>query len=314
MGFYAPGTIIEDARRHGVEVRGPNVTRSKWDCTVESADPALREAAQRGGRRASDPAAGRGEHYRGAARPAAGDDRAQGRLALRIGLRYVRGLGEKAREKLGPLLDGERPTTLEAWARQSGLNVAQLRALAEAGAFDALWPNRRSALWELLKQARGAAGPLAPAPEDRRPAPLQPPTPVELTEADYRITGLSPAGHPLRHLRQTLRARGVTRACDLGRRRDGDWVTVAGIVICRQRPGTAKGFCFVTLEDETGLANVVITPRLFEANRRTIVRSPLLIARGVLQEEQGVLNVRGKTFAALDPGAGAAFVSSHDFR
>ena len=142
---------------------------------------------------------------------------------------------------------------------------------------------------------------------------MPPLTPVELTEADYRVTGLSPAGHPLRHLREALRAQGVTRAADLCRRRDGDWVTVAGIVICRQRPGTAKGFCFVTLEDESGLANVVITPKLFAANKRLVVRSPLLVVRGVLQEEQGVLNVRGKTFAAQGPGAGAAFVASHDF-
>ena len=270
MGFYAPGTIVEDARRHGVQVRGVDVMRSDWDCTME-------------------------------------ED------ALRIGLRYVRGLGEKARERLEPLLAGERPAALEEWVRRTGLNVAQLRALAEAGAFDRLWPNRRSALWEVLKHARGAAGPLAPVAEGRRPAPVPPLTPVELTEADFRVTGLSPAGHPLRHLRKALGARGVVRAADIARHRDGTWLTVAGIVICRQRPATAKGFCFVTLEDETGLANVVITPKLFEQHRRLVVRSPLLVVEGILQEEQGVLNVRGRRFAALDPKAGAAFVTSHDF-
>ena len=88
---------------------------------------------------------------------------------------------------------------------------------------------------------------------------------------------------------------------------------MAGLVICRQRPGTAKGFCFVTLEDETGLANVVITPKLFEENKRLVRRSPLLVVRGVLQEEQGVLNIRGRQFAAPRPEAGAAFVTSHDF-
>ncbi|MBI1723615.1 MAG: error-prone DNA polymerase [Gemmatimonadetes bacterium] len=302
MGFYAPGTIVEDARRHGVEVRGVDVMRSAWDCTVESDD----ERAS-SGRALRDPAVGR--HAR---RP---PDRAGlvPRRALRIGLRYIRGLGEKARERLEPLLDGRRPDSLDGWVRASGLNVAQLRALAEAGAFGSLWSNRRSALWELLKHARGAAGPLAPVAQDRRPAPLPQLAPVELTEADYRVTGLSPAGHPMRHLREVMRARGVTTAADLARQRDGDWVTVAGIVICRQRPGTAKGFCFVTLEDETGLANVVITPRLFEANRRLVIRSPLLLVRGILQEEQGVLNVRGKKFAALSPQAGAAFVESHDF-
>jgi error-prone DNA polymerase len=205
-------------------------------------------------------------------------------VPLRIGLRYVRGLGEKVRERLEPLLAGERPASLEEWVRRSGLNVAQLRALAEAGAFDSLWPNRRSALWEILKHSRGPAGPLAPVGADRRPAPVPPQDPVELTEADYRITGLSPAGHPMRHLRPAMEAQGVVRAADLGRHRDGERVTVAGIVICRQRPGTAKGFCFVTLEDETGLANVIVTPTLFERHRRLIVRSPLLVVEGVLQE------------------------------
>jgi error-prone DNA polymerase len=228
-------------------------------------------------------------------------------------LRYVHGLGDKAKEKLLPLLEGTRPSSLEAWARASGLNVTQLRALAEAGAFDSLWPNRRSALWELLKHARGTAGPLAPPAADRRSAPLPPMRPFELTEADYRITGMSPAGHPMRHLRAALRAEGVITADALEQHRDGDWITVGGLVIVRQRPQTAKGFCFVTMEDETGLVNVVVTPKQFEAHRRIIVRSPILIVRGVLQEEQGVLNVRARTFAAPDPTAGAQHVESHDF-
>jgi error-prone DNA polymerase len=291
MGFYAPGTLVEDARRHGVLVRGVDVTRSAWDCTVEPA-----------------PADGRTDGPTNRLADASG---ATG--ALRIGLRYVRGLGEKARDRVEPLLDGRRLTSLEDWARRSALSVTQLRALAEAGAFDALWPNRRSALWELLKHARGAAGPLAPVPPDRRSAPVPPLAPIELTEADYRVTGLSPGGHPLRHLRQELRARGVITAAELRRRRDGDWVTVAGLVICRQRPQTAKGFCFVTLEDETGTVNVVITPKLFEANHHLVVRSPLLLVRGILQEEQTVLNVRARTFAAPDPTGGAAHAASHDF-
>ena len=297
MGFYAPGTIVEDAKRHGVEVRGVDVMRSDWDCTLED--------GTHGGTDAST-------HVQASAsvRPCV---RASVPLALMIGFRQIAGLGGKARDRLEPLLASGRPATLEGWVRESGLTVAQLRALAEAGGFDGLWPNRRSALWEVLKHARGTAGPLVPAATDRRPAPVPALTPVELTEADYRVTGLSPAGHPMRHLRAAVAAMNAIPAAELEHRRDGDWVTVAGLVICRQRPGTAKGFCFVTLEDETGLANVVITPKLFEENKRLVRRSPLLVVRGVLQEEQGVLNIRGRQFAAPRPEAGAAFVTSHDF-
>ena len=100
---------------------------------------------------------------------------------------------------------------------------------------------------------------------------------------------------------------------ELLRKKDGDWVTVGGLVIVRQRPQTAKGFCFVTMEDETGLVNVVVTPQQFEANRRVVVKSPLLVVRGVLQVEQGVYNVRGREFVAATPEAGTAYAESHDF-
>ena len=310
MGFYAPGTIVEDAKRHGVEVHGVDVMRSGWDCSLEDGGHGGTGAQRHGQSPPSVPPCP------GAPVPPASPVPPCPRApvpALRIGLRYVAGLGSKARERLEPLLADARPASLEGWVRESGLTVAQLRSLADAGAFEGLWPNRRSALWEVLKHARGAAGPLAPVAQDRRPAPVPGLTPVELTEADYRVTGLSPAGHPMRHLRHAVAAMGAIPAAELERRRDGDWVTVAGLVICRQRPGTAKGFCFVTLEDETGLANVVITPKLFEEHKRLVRRSPLLVVSGVLQEEQGVLNIRGKQFAAPRPGAGAAFVSSHDF-
>jgi error-prone DNA polymerase len=301
MGFYAPGTLVEDAKRHGVEVRGVDVMLSDWDCTLEKTVARQQD----------------GEVARGYQAPVqedrTGPTSATEPLAIRIGFRYVAGLGAKAKESLAPLLGGPRPASLDAWVRRGGLAVTQLRTLAEAGAFDGLWPNRRSALWEVLKHARGTAGPLAPVAADRRRAPVPSLTPVELTEADYRVTGLSPAGHPMRHLRAAVAAMGAIPAAELVRRRDGDWVTVAGLAICRQRPATAKGFCFVTLEDETGLANVVITPRLYEANKRLVKRSPLLVVTGALQEEQGVLNIRARRFAAPHPSAGAAFVTSHDF-
>jgi error-prone DNA polymerase len=139
-------------------------------------------------------------------------------------------------------------------------------------------------------------------------------SPGELTEADYRMTGVSLNGHPMLHLRPLMKPNGVLSAVDLQQRaRDGDRVAVAGLVICRQRPGTAKGFVFLTLEDETGLVNVVVTPKRFEKQALLISTTPLLLVRGVLQIEQGVINVRGDYFRGLQAEVGAEYARSHDF-
>jgi error-prone DNA polymerase len=139
-------------------------------------------------------------------------------------------------------------------------------------------------------------------------------TRVELTEADYRMTGISLAGHPMAHVRPVLAPNGVRTAADLLRHgRDGERVATAGLVICRQRPGTAKGFVFLTLEDETGLVNVVVTPPRFERQALLISRTPLLLVRGVLQVEQKVVNVRAQQFRALQAAVGAEFAQRHDF-
>jgi error-prone DNA polymerase len=139
-------------------------------------------------------------------------------------------------------------------------------------------------------------------------------TRVELTEADYRMTGISLAGHPMAHVRPILAPNGVRTAADLLRHgRDGERVATAGLVICRQRPGTAKGFVFLTLEDETGLVNVVVTPPRFERQALLISRTPLLLVRGVLQVEQKVVNVRAQQFRALQAAVGAEFARRHDF-
>jgi len=198
-----------------------------------------------------------------------------------------------------------------------------LRHLAEAGAFDALLPQepdvrqRRAALWTLLDAARGDAGPLAPrrrVAERASIAPVPAMTRVELTEADYRMTGISLSGHPMSHVRPLLEPNGVRSARDLLRHgRDGERVATAGLVICRQRPGTAKGFVFLTLEDETGLVNVVVTPQRFERQALLISRTPLLLVRGVLQVEQKVVNVRAQQFRALQAAVGAEFAKRHDF-
>jgi error-prone DNA polymerase len=206
--------------------------------------------------------------------------------------------------------------------RRAGLDRRALRLLAEAGAFDAMLPDepterrRRAALWRILDEARGDAGPLAPravAPEGK-PAPLPAMSQYELTEADYRMTGISLLGHPLKHLRAMLEPNGVRTARDVLRHgRDGEPVAIAGLVICRQRPGTAKGFVFLTLEDETGLVNVVVTPKRFERQAMLISTSPLLLVRGVLQVESNVVNVRGAVFRGLSAPVGAEHARSHDF-
>jgi error-prone DNA polymerase len=241
---------------------------------------------------------------------------------VRLGIRGVRGLGASAREKLERTLAEGPFTSVEDVVQRTGLDRRALRHLAEAGTLDGLLPHepdlrkRRAALWAVLDAARGDAGPLAPrrVPDAASAAPLPSMTRVELTEADYRMTGISLSGHPMSHVRGVLAPNGVRSAQDLLRHgRDGEAVATAGLVICRQRPGTAKGFVFLTLEDETGLVNVVVTPQRFERQALLISRTPLLLVRGVLQVEQAVVNVRAKQFRPLQAAVGAEFAQRHDF-
>jgi error-prone DNA polymerase len=312
MGFYAPGTLVEDARRHGVEVRPADLTRSRWDATLEQREEQVRVL-----RSARNDKRCRPERSEG---PVPGRSEAP---AVRLGIRSVRGLGAAARDKLEQALAIGPFTSVEDVVQRSGLDRRGLRHLAEAGALDGLLPHepdlrrRRAALWAVLEAARGDAGPLAPRRAldiSRAAAPLPAMTRVELTEADYRMTGISLAGHPMSHVRGVLTPNGVRSARDLLRNgRDGETVATAGLVICRQRPGTAKGFVFLTLEDETGLINVVVTPKRFERQALLISRTPLLLVRGVLQVEQKVVNVRAAQFRALQAAVGAEFAQRHDF-
>ena len=143
--------------------------------------------------------------------------------------------------------------------------------------------------------------------EEEQAARGQPLAP-QLTEADYRLTGLSLNGHPMRHVRPLVSPNGVKSAREILQMRDGEPVAHAGLVICRQRPGTAKGFVFLTLEDETGTINVVVTPQRFEEQAMLISRSPLLLVRGTLQVESGVFNIRAREFTALNAGEGRNFI------
>jgi error-prone DNA polymerase len=233
----------------------------------------------------------------------------------------VRGLGGRARERLERALADGPFTSIGDLVARSGLDRRALRLLAESGALDAFVPDepharrRRAAIWRMLESWRGDAGPLAPMPPSLDvPAPIPAMSPFEITEADYRVTGVSLNGHPLRHLRPLLAPNGITPARQAHALRDGSRVAVAGLVICRQRAGTAKGFVFLTLEDETGMINIVVTPQRFERQALLISTSPLLLVRGTLQVESRVVNVRGHQFRALDATVGAEHARGHDFR
>jgi error-prone DNA polymerase len=308
MGFYSVGTLIEDAKRHSVEVRPVDLTRSAWDHTIELADgrtvvPWDGEVTMRHSRESGGPASF-----------------AQRAPAVRLGLRLVRGLGAGAREKLEQALRDGPFTDIPDVVERAGLDQRALRALAECGAFDCMVSDvppderRRTALWRVLEATRGDAGPLAPSrPKRERPA-LSAMTRLETTDADYRMTGVSLNGHPMRHLRALLAPNGVRTARDLiDTGRDGERVAHAGLAICRQRPGTAKGFVFISLEDETGILNIIVTPKRFERQALLISTSPLLLVRGTLQVEQGVVNLRGEEFKALSAGAGEDHAKRHDF-
>ncbi|MCC6770692.1 MAG: PHP domain-containing protein [Gemmatimonadaceae bacterium] len=312
MGFYSVGTLIEDAKRHGVVVRPIDLTCSAWDHALElpNGDVVIPHGAEVGMRRATEPPSTGGQGARRVDAP-----------AVRLGLRLVHGLGAAAREKLEHALrTGGAFRDIADVVQRAALDQRALRALAEAGAFDRMVRDvpaadrRRVALWRILETVRGDAGPLAPARPRLEPPPLPPMSRLETTDADYRLTGLSLNGHPMRHLRALLHPNGVRTTRDLHQQgRDGERVAHAGLVICRQRPGTAKGFVFLSLEDETGILNVVITPKRFERHALMISTSPLLLVRGTLQVEQGVVNLRAEQFRALRADAGEAWARSHDF-
>lgn len=308
MGFYAPGSLIEDAKRHGVQVRPVDITRSQWNHTLE---------------------------------PGAGPKAAP---AVRLGIRSVLGLGAIAKQKIEsallhheatrdfattnpsstPTPNSQLPThhfsSITDFVTRTNLDKRSLRALAESGAFDAYVQDepparrRRVALWRVLEAQREGPGPLALFPESTVPAVLPGFSAPELTEADYRLTGLSLNGHPMRHVRPLVAPNGVKTSREILQMQDGQPVAHAGLVICRQRPGTAKGFVFLTLEDETGTINVVITPQRFEEQAMLISRTPLLLVRGTLQVESGVYNIRAKEFIALNANVGEKAVKGHNYR
>jgi error-prone DNA polymerase len=219
--------------------------------------------------------------------------------ALRIGLRYVEGLPEA----LGKRIEAERArarfTSLEDFARRVPTRKRDLEALAGAGASRGFALERREALWRA--SALLSAGPLD-APPLPEPSPLEEMTARERQHADYELLGLTCGPHPMALERGELARAGVVRACDLEKLRDGQTVRVGGVAIVRQRPGTAKGFFFLTLEDETGLVNIIVTPKKYAEGRATLVSAPALVIEGRLQKQDGTIAVRGLHFFAWQGG------------
>ena len=272
MGFYAPAQIVRDARDHGVGVRPVCVNTSRWDCTLEPTDD-------------------------------------EDRFAVRLGFRMVKGLANQhAASIVGARADQPFASVDDLW-RRAGVPQAALVQLAEADAFrPALSLARREALWA-IRGLRDEPLPLFAAatvreaeivPEIDEPAvSLRPMTAGSEVVEDYGHVGLSLRSHPVSFLREDLRRRRIVSCAEAMDARDGRWLEAAGIVLVRQRPGSAKGVLFVTLEDETGIANLVVWPKVFEANRRTLLSAGMLGVRGRIQREGAVVHLVAQRISDL---------------
>jgi len=295
MGFYSPSQLVQDARRHGIEVRPVNVLASGWECTLEEAESPLTPIFQRGGGRFS-----------------LGALFLTAQPAVRLGLRMVKGLSREGAERLVAAREAAPFADVEDLARRAGLDRRDLKCLAAAGAFASLAGHRREAAWRVA-----GIEPLPPvlrgAPFPEVPPVLRPPTEGEDLVADYASLGLTLGRHPLALLRDDLRRRRMVTAAELKTLPHGRPVRAAGLVTCRQRPDTASGVIFVTLEDETGLVNVVVWRDLAERQRRELLGSGLLAVYGVLERQGEVVHVVAGRLADFSDLLGGLTAPSRDF-
>ena len=264
MGFYAPAQIVRDAQAHGVEIRPVCANASRWDCTLEPA----------------------------------GDD---GRFAVRLGMRMVKGLANVHSATIVAARADRAFLSIDDLWRRAGVPAASLVQLAEADAFrPAMGLSRREALWAIkaLRDeplplfAAAAAREEEPVPEVDEPAvALRPMTAGSEVVEDYGHVGLTLRRHPVDFLRADLAARRIVTCTEAMEARDGRWLEAAGLVLVRQRPGSAKGVLFITLEDETGIANLVVWPQTFEKFRRIVMGASMLAVRGRIQREGEVVHL-----------------------
>jgi error-prone DNA polymerase len=276
MGFYSPAVLVKDAQRHGLRVLPVDCNVSDWDCTIEYVE----------------------EH------------------ALRLGLRYIRGL----RAETGKLIAARKPfrDVDELASRVPQLHKDELEKLAAAGALANLsTAHRRDALWKAGRAGRPTGPLLEHVPENSPADPLNRMTVAERLSADYTGTGLTVGRHPMHFLRAAMNELGVTPAKDLSKVPNGGLVRVAGAVIVRQRPGTAKGIMFLSMEDETGIANIVVMPDMFGANRLTLVNEPYLLIEGKVQNVDNVIHVLARRVERLESKESEPLtpaISSHNFK
>jgi error-prone DNA polymerase len=302
MGFYSSATLIKDGQRHGVKFLPVCVMRSEWDCTIE-----------RGAGLGAPPSRRRADQQLAGGTPAIPD------YPIRLGLRVVKTLsGTGAKRLLEERKRGAFASLID-FKRRVRLNKDELRTLAEIGALNCFAAHRRDALWEVEKPLRQddlfeRTAEATAAVTDRRykngESPLTPMSYPERIQADFAGMQLTTGAHPMALLRPRLP--GISRAADLPKAKHGSTVRIAGNVICRQRPGTAKGFVFVSLEDETGISNAIVTPPMFEANRLVITEEPFLVIEGRLQHVNGVIHVKARRIERLqhDPAVASP---SYDF-
>ena len=228
---------------------------------------------------------------------------------VRLGLCVVQGLQQKDAEALLTQRAIRPFTSIDDFKSRVSLPRDALRALAEIGALNALSTHRRAALWE-TERTLLPADDLFAALQVREDSPLLPMTPPERMAADYRRTHMTTGPHPMALIRDQLPD--VWRASDLEKAKDGTSIRIAGAVICRQRPGTAKGFTFISLEDETGVANAILTPKVFEQHRLTVVHESFLSIIGRVQHRHGVTHIKADSVEGL-AGHPETTVASHDF-
>jgi len=357
MGFYRPATLVKDAQRHGLKVLPIDVMKSEWQCTLER----LAVSTQHSASSSTDaiPAAERQKNTaHGASRaktdqneqaPAGRQSNSHTHMALRLGLRYARGLREEAAQALvcqrylAPFL-----SIRDLVHRVLELRKDELNTLAEIGALNSVgdarqqspiadfqlpiepelqnadrkignWKlkignsklHRRDALWQVERAVRHSGPLLDELREPDANSPLRPMNQEERLVADFRGTGMTVGPHPMAYHRTRMETMGIHKASELSRIPDGQHLRIGGCVICRQRPGTAKGFVFLSIEDETGVANAIVTPDLFQKNRLLLSSAQFLMVEGILQNQDNVISVKAELVLPLS--ITRAETSSHDF-